>query len=127
MPTVSPCEVSNEMAVRHMMKWIALASLVLATSVAGQRGTLGTVVDNTARDATIDALMEKIATQYILPENTERITQALRSANRAGQYDGKTPQTFVEAVNITLRDASHDKHLSVFYDPLTPAPQTGAG
>jgi C-terminal processing protease CtpA/Prc len=57
---------------------------------------------------------------YVLPEAVERITQALRSANSAGEYDGKVPQEFADAVGRTLRNASRDKHFAVFYEPAAP-------
>jgi C-terminal processing protease CtpA/Prc len=34
-----------------------------------------------------------------------------------GEYDGKTPQEFADAIGRTLRNASHDKHFAVFYQP----------
>jgi len=103
-----------------------LVVLATTTSAVGQNATPTSVVEKAARDAAIDALIGKIVAQYVLPENATRITQALQSAARAGQYDGKTPQAFVEAVNITLRAASHDKHMSVSYEPTSPAPRTAA-
>jgi C-terminal processing protease CtpA/Prc len=108
-----------------MLSWTLISSLIVTTSVLAQNGTPVPVVEKTMRDATIDTLIGKIVAGYVLPENVERIVQPLRLANRAGQYDGKTPQDFVEAVNTTLLNASRDKHLKIFYQPGTPAPQAG--
>lgn len=34
-----------------------------------------------------------------------------------GEYDGNAPQEFADAIGRTLRNASHDKHFAVFYQP----------
>lgn len=84
-------------------------------------------LDAIERDAAIDALATAVRTGYVLPERSEPIAAALHAANREGRYNGKTAPEFVALVNETLATASHDKHLAVFYQPLStpssPAPQ----
>jgi retinol-binding protein 3 len=89
----------------------ALTATVLAQSPAT------TTVEKSERDAVVEALGMKLSAGYVLPDAVGRITQALRSANNAGEYAGKAPKEFADAINLTLLSASHDKHLAVFYQP----------
>jgi C-terminal processing protease CtpA/Prc len=89
----------------------ALTATVLSQSPAPA------TVKTSERDAVIEALATKLSAGYVIPEAVGRITQALRSANGVGEYDGKAPKEFADAINRTLLNASHDKHLSVFYQP----------
>ena len=97
---------------------IAMVLVVFAMTgtVLGQSPTLETV-EKSERDSVIEALATKLSAGYVLPEAVGRITQALRSANSMGEYDGKAPKEFADAINRTLLNASHDKHLAVFYQP----------
>jgi hypothetical protein len=100
--------------------------VALTVTVLGQSPTPVTV-GKSERDNVIDALATKLSAGYVLPDAVGRITQALRSANRAGEYDGKTPQEFADAVGRTLRTAGPDKHFAVFYQPApTVSPETPA-
>ncbi|HLQ46925.1 MAG TPA: hypothetical protein VK137_19425 [Planctomycetaceae bacterium] len=88
-----------------------------ATVVAQSPAT--TAVEKAERDAAVEALATKLGAGYVLADISWSIIQALRSANSTGEYDGKAPKEFVDAVNRTLVNASHDKHLAVFYQPVT--------
>ena len=88
----------------------------LTATVLGQAPAPATV-EKSERDSVIEALATKLSAGYVLPDAVERITQALRSASRAGEYDGKAPQEFADAIGRTLRNASRDKHFAVFYQP----------
>src|SRR5262245_32476546 len=101
---------------RTPMRYMFLFVFVLTASVPGQSPTPATI-QKSERDSVIEALAMKLSTGYVLPEAVGRISQALHSANSAGEYDGKTPQEFADAVGRTLRNASHDKHFAVFYQP----------
>ena len=79
-------------------------------------------VEKSERDDVIDVLATKLRAGYVLPDAVGRIIQALRSANSAGEYDGKAPREFADAVGRTLRNASGDKHFAVFYEPAAAAP-----
>src|ERR1043166_3597190 len=98
------------------MRCTFLFVCALAATVLGQSPAPATV-EKSERDSVIEALATKLSAGYVLPEAVGRIIQALRAANSAGEYDGKAPQEFAEAIGRTLRDASHDKHFAVFYQP----------
>ena len=98
------------------MRCTFLFVVALTAAILGQAPTPATV-ETSERDAVIEALAMKLRAGYVLPEAVGRITQALRSANSAGEYEGKAPQEFADALGRTLRDASHDKHFAVFYQP----------
>src|SRR6187200_2983348 len=100
------------------MRCTFLFVFALTATVLGQSPTPATV-EKSERDSVIEALATKLSAGYVLPDAVERITQALRSANSAGEYDGKAPQEFADAIGRTLRNASHDKHFAVFYEPAT--------
>jgi hypothetical protein len=108
------------------MRGTFLFVFALTATVLGQSPTPATV-EKSERDGVIEALATKLTAGYVLPEAVGRITQALRSANSAGEYDGKTPQEFADAMGRTLRNAGHDKHFAVFYQPaptVSPAAAT---
>ena len=94
---------------------VSLTAAVLAQS------PVPTTVEKSERDRVIEALVAKLNAGYVLPEAVGRITRALREASRMGDFDGKAPQEFAEAVGRTLRNAGHDKHLAVFYQPAPAA------
>src|SRR4029453_12780488 len=96
------------------MRCTFLFVFALTTTVLGQSPTPETV-EKSERDSVIEALATKLSAGYVLPEGVGRITQALRSANRLGEYDDKAPKEFADAINRPLLSASHDKHLAVFY------------
>jgi len=98
------------------VRFTFLFVLALTATVLSQSAPPATV-EKPERDAVIEALATKLSASYVLPEAVGRITQALRSANSAGEYDRKAPQEFADAIGRTLRSASHDKHFAVFYQP----------
>lgn len=98
------------------MRCAFLFVFALTATVLGQSPVPATV-EKSERDSVIEALAAKLSAGYVLPESVERVTQALRSANGAGEYDGKAPQEFADAIGQTLRNASRDKHFAVFYQP----------
>jgi C-terminal processing protease CtpA/Prc len=100
------------------MRCTFLFVFALTATVLGQSPAPATV-EKSERDNVIEALATKLSAAYVLPEAVERITRALRSANSAGEYDGKAPREFADAVRRTLLNASHDKHFAVFYEPPT--------
>src|SRR5687768_6613030 len=99
------------------MRCTFLFAFALTAALLGQSPTPATV-EKPERDSVIEALATKLNTLYVLPEAVGRITQALRSANSMGEYDGKAPQEFADAIGLTLRIASRDKHFAVFYQPV---------
>ena len=107
------------------MRSTLLFIFVLTATVLGQSPGPATV-ERSERDRVIEALATKLSSGYVLPDAVERITQALRSASSAGEYDGKAPQEFADAIGRTLRNASRDKHFAVFYQPAPTAPPVAA-
>ena len=113
------------------MRCTFLFVFVLTATILGQSPAPAPVapapapVEKSERDSVIEALATKL-TAYVLPEAVGRITQAVRSANSAGDYDGKTPQEFADAIGRTLRSASRDKHFAVFYQPAPAVPSEAA-
>ena len=108
------------------MRCTFLFVFALTATVLGQSPT-PTTVEKSERDRVIEALATKLSAGYVLPEAVGRIIQALRSANGMGEYDGKAPREFADALGQTLRNASHDKHFAVFYEPaptVSPAAAT---
>jgi retinol-binding protein 3 len=101
------------------MRSAFLFVFALTAVVLGQSAPPATV-EKTERDRVIEALATKLRAGYVLPEAVGRITQALRSAASAGEYDGKAPEEFADALGRTLRDSGHDKHFAVFYAPVSP-------
>ena len=106
------------------MRCTFLFVFALTATVLAQSPT-PTTVGKSERDSVIEALATKLTAAYVLPEAVGRIIQALRSANSAGEYDGKAPQEFADALGRTLRTAGPDKHFAVFYQP-EPAVSSGA-
>ena len=102
------------------MRCTFLFLFALTATALGQSPTPATV-EKSERDSVIEALATKLSAGYVLPEAVGRITQALRSASKVGEYDGKAPREFADAINRTLLNASHDKHLAVFYQPAPTA------
>jgi hypothetical protein len=108
------------------MRCTFLFVFAVTATVLGQ--SPGPPVEKSERDNVIEALATKL-TGYVLPEAVGRITQAVRAAASAGEYDGKTSQEFADALGRTLRTASQDKHFAVFYQPVptgSPEPATPA-
>jgi C-terminal processing protease CtpA/Prc len=104
----------------------AFLLVIAITATAGAQSPATTLVEKSERDAAVEALAAKLGTGYVLPDLSGRVVQALRQANSAGEYDGKAPKEFVDAVNRTLLTASHDRHLAVYYQPVSTVPQRTA-
>ena len=83
------------------MRCTLLFVFALTATVLGQSSTSATV-DKPERDSVIEALATKLTASYVLPDRLGRIIQALRAANSAGEYDGKTPKEFADALKRTL-------------------------
>lgn len=93
---------------------------LFTTILAGQQPAADIRVDEAARNATIDSLISKIQSGYVVPEGAEVAVRNLRSAQASGAYEGlDTAKAFAEKVTLDLRLATHDKHIAVFVDPET--------
>ena len=103
-----------------------ILSLACALALLGQQPqTDDPRIDAATRTETIDALTIKLKDGYVISDGSGRIIEALRSAQRTGDYDKfETAKAFADRLNADLRAASHDRHLAVYFDPqgTTPPP-----
>lgn len=103
------------------------AALALTTGVAAlpaQAQIRPEVVQATARELTagertaaIDAVLQALEGQYVIPDRVPAIREAVQAAQAAGRYDLADPRTFARAVTEDLRRAGNDGHLYMSYDP----------
>lgn len=64
-------------------------------------------------------------TIYVSPEIGKRLAQQLRTKFESGDYrEADTRAKLAEQLTLDLREWSHDKHLSVRYDPANSAEET---
>jgi len=119
---------------RRCLIWAAIAATALGAglptgrvgAVAPREQLSAPIVAAPERDEAIEALASKLSTGYVLPDHVDAIVRALQNASAAGDFDGKTPRDFVDSVNRTLRAASHDKHLNIYYQPSIAASSAGS-
>jgi len=102
-----------------------LMPFALTAAVVAQTPPPATVA-TAERDAVVDALAARVGANSVLPEAAEGVVRALRAATTSGEFDRKAPMAFVEAVNRVLADASHDRHLAIFYQPASGTPPARA-
>ena len=109
-----------------MCHW--LLSLACALALLGQQPqTDNPRIDAATRAETIDALAIKLKDGYVIADAAGRIVEALRNAQRAGDYDKiETATAFVERLNADLRAASHDRHLAIYFDPQGATPSAAS-
>jgi retinol-binding protein 3 len=75
-----------------------------------------TTVDAAARKEVVENLIKRLDEAYVFPETAAKIEQALRAASARGEYEQVTSaEQFAEKLTADLREASHDKHLGVYY------------
>lgn len=73
---------------------------------------------NSEKTRVIDAISQKLKTLYVYPEVAEKMSKQLHTNAEKGQYAQiKDPNAFAERLTTDLLAVSHDKHLSVNYDP----------
>jgi len=82
-------------------------------------------VDAAARDAVLDELARKLASDYAIAETATKLSQAVRAKQKAGAYRNITcaPQ-LARQLTVDLDAIAHDRHLHVDYsfDPVPPGP-----
>lgn len=69
------------------------------------------------RDAALKAISTEFEKNYVFPEMRPRIVERLQGAQRSGRYNTDDPLVFAERVTEDLTAVSHDKHLSLSFDP----------
>ena len=80
-------------------------------------------LDAATRQAVLDGVYKNLDDFYVYPDVAKKMEDALRDHQKHGDYDSITNgAAFATRLTTDLRDVSHDKHLSVGYNPFkTPA------
>lgn len=92
----------------------ALAYLLLLAAAPAMAQDLG----NSEKSRVIDSISQKLKTLYVYPEVAEKMSKQLHTNAEKGQYTNiKDPNAFAERLTTDLLAVSHDKHLSVHFDP----------
>ena len=71
-------------------------------------------IDATVRERVIDVLLKQLNDHYVFPEVAGSIGTSVRAKQKRGGYDSITDAAvFANVLTADLREAGHDKHLSV--------------
>jgi hypothetical protein len=95
-----------------------------APAAAGVRSVQEPALAEAVRRGIVSELQRLIRTHYVFPEKREQIASALERSYRAGRYRVGGIEAFSKAVNEDLAKASHDKHLSIEFNPQEFAEKT---
>jgi hypothetical protein len=102
---------------------IALAfTLLLAMpgNAVAQRpaGSTDRALDDDARAAVIDGLLQKLNSTYVLPDVAKKMEQSIRARQAKKEYDAVTSgKEFAKVLTDNLREVCKDGHLEVSYFP----------
>lgn len=92
----------------------AAASLLAMCSLQVAAHAEALSIDATVRQSVIDVLLKQLNDYYVFPEVAARIGTTLRAKQKRGGYDSITDaEVFANLLTADLREAGHDKHLSV--------------
>lgn len=70
------------------------------------------------RDTVVDEALAQLKAQYVFPDKYVAIEQNVRKHQKAGDYArAADDKTFAELVTTHLQDVTHDKHMSLKYQP----------
>src|SRR5690348_12927956 len=89
----------------------------------------GAVVESVKLDAAekqrvIDGVAKNLKESYVYPDVAQKMEDALRSNQKAGDYDAITDSdVFANRLTKDLRAVSHDKHLGVNFSPVKLPPE----
>jgi retinol-binding protein 3 len=110
-------------------RWVRLAALVLAFSMAGvaqaQEAEADLPISATQRSALIDGMLGRLAEHYVLTDVAARLERDFRARARRGEYDGITSsRVMAETLSRQLREAANDAHLGVRFsrEPIAAGP-----
>ncbi|MDB6097440.1 MAG: hypothetical protein JWN58_143 [Gammaproteobacteria bacterium] len=80
---------------------------------------IGFDIDAATRARVIDAAIAKIDEFYVFPDVAKKMGVAVRGRAKRGEYDLITDgNAFANLLTDHFRDVSHDKHLSVSFNPI---------
>lgn len=102
---------SNRFTAMLAMCWLICAS------VPGESQSAPDKLSAAERGAALNAIVTAFEKSYVFPEMRPRIVERLRAAERSARYSTDDPLVFAERVTEDLRNTSHDKHLSLSFDP----------
>jgi hypothetical protein len=75
-------------------------------------------IDAATRTRVIDGAIAQLNEFYVFPETAKKIEEAVRARQKHGEYDTISDgNTFAAKVTDDFQRVSHDKHLSVNFDP----------
>jgi hypothetical protein len=84
-------------------------------------------LDAAIRQKTIDAISSSLTEYYVYPDVAAKMIEAVNEHQKKGDYNAITDgNDFAEALTRDLRAISHDRHLSVSYNPFTVPDQPGS-
>ena len=76
-------------------------------------------LDAAERKRVIDGVISKLNEYYVYPDVAQKMADALRAHQRAGDYRAETDgAVFAELLTKHLQNVSHDRHLRVVYSPF---------
>ncbi len=102
---------------------LALAFTTASSNASAQIRTPGSdarvpqALSSAQRDAVIAAIGTAFRTSYVFPEKVPAIAAKLDRARKAGRYTVTNPNEFAGLITADLREASHDGHAFLAYDP----------
>lgn len=75
-------------------------------------------IDSNIRQSVINNLKVVLTENYIFPEMTGKMNAHIQKEQKEGAYSDLTdPREFSRALSQAMQDITHDKHLTVRYDP----------
>ena len=92
---------------------VLLSFSTTATSTATRK-----IKPEEARTATAE-IIQLIESHYVFPEKRQEIANAIRTSAAAHRYETDDPYVFADRITADLRDAGHDRHLGVVFNPST--------
>lgn len=94
---------------------IAQAAPPAAAAPADARAT--PTLSAAQRDAVLDAVKAAYRKSYVFPEKVPAIVAKLDAAQKSGRYKVSDPNELASLLSADLREASHDGHAYLQYDP----------
>jgi hypothetical protein len=107
---------------RNAARFVVMTIMVVIahTAMTAPQGN-GTTIGTPERDAIVEALARRLTTGYVLPDRVNATVLAMRTASAAGDFGGKAPKEFGDALNRTLRARGHGQRPT--YQPRWPPHQ----